>query len=160
MTQQRWMPPPANLVKINFDGAVFSKENYSGVGVVIRDENGQVLGSCTKHLPQAYSAMEVKAMAAATGVTQIILEGDSLAVIKALREGEQLLSPIGLLLVDVRMLSQSFQKLFYSHSKREGNSVAYSVARYASSIPNFLVWMENVPPRIQSLVQVDLVSLH
>lgn len=66
--QQPWMPPPANLVKINFDNAVFSKENISGIGVVVRDENGLVLGSCSKRLPQAYSAMEVKAMAAATAL--------------------------------------------------------------------------------------------
>ena len=145
--QQLWVPPPTNLVKRNFDGAVFSKENISRIEVVIKDENGLVLGSCTKHLPQAYNA-------------RVILEGDSLTVIKALREGEQLLSPTGLLLEDVRMFSQSFETLLYSYSKREGNSVAHGLARYSSSIPDFLVWMEDVPPRIQSLVQADLPSLH
>ena len=50
-TQQHCVPPPANLVKINFDGAVFSKDNFFGVGAVIRDKNGLVLGSCTKRLP-------------------------------------------------------------------------------------------------------------
>ena len=86
------MPPLANLVKINFDGAVFSKENISGICVLVRGENGLVLGSCSKHLPQACGAMEVKAMAAATalvfaydiGARWVILEGDSLTVIKAL----------------------------------------------------------------------------
>ena len=57
------------------------------------------------------------------------------------------------------MLSQSFQKLLYSHTKREGNSVAHSLARYANNIPDFLVWMEDVPPCIQSFVQADLASL-
>ena len=144
-TQQRWVPLPVNLVKINFDDAVFSKDNFFGVGAVIRDENGLVLGLCTKRLPQAYNAVEVEALAATTtlalakdlGLTRVILEGDSPVVIKALRKEEQLLSPTGLLLEDVRMLSQSFQKLLYSHTKREGNSVAYSLARYANSIPNF-----------------------
>ena len=166
-TQQHWVPPPANLVKINFDGAVFSNDNFSGVGAKIRDENGLVLGSCTKRLAQAYSVVEVEALATTSalafandlGVTRVILEGDSLVVIKALREEEQLLSPTSLLLEDVRMLSQSFQKLLYSHTKREGNSVAHSLARYASSIPKFFVWMEDVPPCIQSLIQDDLASL-
>ena len=141
------MPPPANFVKINFDGAVFSKDNLSGLGAVIRDEYGLVLGSCSKLLPQAYSAMVVEALAAATalalaedlGMTRVILEGDSLVIINALREEEQILSPIGLLLEDVRMLSISFQKLLYSHTKREGNSVAHNLTRYTNSIPNFLV---------------------
>ena len=57
------------------------------------------------------------------------------------------------------MLSQSFQKLLYSHTKREGNFVAYSLARYANSIPDFLVWMEDIPPCIQSFVQANLASL-
>ena len=165
--QQRWEPPPANFVKINFDGAVFSKDKFSGVGAVIRDENGLVLGSCSKHLPQAYSAVEVEALAAATalalaedlGMQRVILEGDSLVIIKALREEEQFFSPVGLLLEDVRMLSLSFQQLLYSHTKREGNSVAHNLARYANSIPEFLVWMEDVPPCIQSFVQADLASL-
>ena len=134
---------------------------------MVRDENGLVLGSCSKRLPQAYSAVEVEAMAAATvliftndiGVRGVILEGDSLAVIKALREGEQPLSPTGPLLEHVRMYSQRFETVLYSHSKREGNSVAHSLARYANSISDFLVWMEDVPPHIQSLVQVDLACL-
>ena len=111
--------------------------------------------------------MEVEALAAATalalaedlGMTRVILEGDSLVIIKALREEEQFLSPIGLLLEDVRMLSLSFQKLLYSHTKREGNSVTHNLARYTNSIPDFLVWMEDIPQCIQSFIQVDLASL-
>ena len=163
--QQRWVPPPANFVKINFDGAVFSKDKFSRVGAVIREENGLVLGSCSKHLPQAYSAVEVEALAAATalalaedlGMQRVILEGDSLVIIIALREEEQIFSPIGLLLEDVRRLSLSFQQLLYSHTKREGNSVAHNLARYANSIPDFLVWMEDVPPCIQSLDRKSVV---
>ncbi|XP_075663127.1 uncharacterized protein LOC142632642 [Castanea sativa] len=163
-SQTRWLPPPGNLVKINFDGAVFSRENISGIGVVVRDENGLVLGSCTKRLSQAYSVMETEAMEAATalvfaselGVRQAILKGDSLAVIKALIETKYPLSPLGL--EDVRMFSQRFDKMLYSHTKREGNFVAHSLARYPISIPDFLVWTEDVPPHVQKFVQADLAS--
>ena len=134
---------------------------------MIRDENGLVLGSCSKHLPQAYSVVEVEALAAATalalardlGMQRVILKGDSLIIIKALREEEQFFSPIGLSLEDVRRLSLSFQKLLYSPTKREGNSVAHNLARYANSIPDFFVWMEDVPTCIQSFVQADWASL-
>ncbi|XP_075656037.1 uncharacterized protein LOC142626133 [Castanea sativa] len=142
-------------------------ENKSRIGVVVKNEDGLVLGSCTKRLSQAYSALEIEAMAAATalvfaselGVRQAILEGDSMAVIKALKEFEDTLSPSGLLLEDIRMFSQRFDTFLYSHTRREGNSVAHSLARYALSIPNFLVWIEDVPPHIQHFVRVDLVSL-
>ena len=93
------------------------------------------------------------------GIRQAILERDSLAVIKALKESEYPLSPSGLLLEDVRMFSQRFDTMLYSRTKREGNSVAHNLARHAISISDFLVWIEDVPPHIQNFVQVDLTSL-
>ena len=39
------------LVKINFNDAIFAKENKSGVGVVVRDEEGHVIATCAKKLP-------------------------------------------------------------------------------------------------------------
>ena len=43
-----WKPPSTNMLKINFDGAVFRKENRSGVGVVIRNFEGLVLASLSQ----------------------------------------------------------------------------------------------------------------
>ena len=124
--QIKWLPPPVNLVKINFDGTVFSKENKSEIGVVVRNENGLVLGSCTKRLSQSYSATEIEAMAATTalvftselGVRRAILEGFSMDIIKALKEFKYPLSPLGLLLEDVIMFSQNIDTMLYSHTKR------------------------------------------
>ena len=91
------------------------------------------------------------------GIMQTILEGDSLAMIKALKEDVHSLAPTSLLIEDVRILSQNFDQLLYSHTKREGNSMAHSLTRYAIGIPDFLVWMEDVPPHIWSVLQIDLV---
>ena len=66
-------------------------------------------------------------------------------VIKGLREDESLLVPYGLLLEDAKILSRHFDELRYSHTKREGNNLAHSLVRYVVSIPDFLVWMEDVP---------------
>jgi len=65
----RWSCPQGGLVKINFDGAVFSESNQSLVGVVIRDNNGAVLASCSEKLHQAYKPDEVEALAALKAVT-------------------------------------------------------------------------------------------
>ena len=43
-----WIPPPANSLKINFDGALFKDINKSGLGVVIRNDLGQVLASLSE----------------------------------------------------------------------------------------------------------------
>ena len=81
----RWQPPLADLMKINFDGVVFSSENVSGIGVVIRNNLGLVIASCSQRLPQDHSSNEVEALAATKalsfaaeiGITKVVLEGDS-----------------------------------------------------------------------------------
>ena len=60
-------------------------------------------------------------------------------MIKALREDVSSLSPTSLLVEDVKALSHNFDELLYSHTKREGNQVVHSLARYAIGISDFLV---------------------
>ena len=163
-TRCKWKPPPSGTFKINFDGANFPTDKKSGIGVVIRDSRGLVIASCSKVVHQMLGASEVEAMAATwalsfaadVGVNRAVLEGDSLDVIAGLREDRMVLVPYGLLLEDTRFLSQQFDELRYSHTKREGNRLAHSLARYAVGIPDFLVWMEDVPPQFYSVFQTDL----
>ena len=64
-----WSSPQDGLVKINFDRAIFSESNQSGVEVVIRDNNGAVLASCSEKIHQAYKPDKVEALAALKAVT-------------------------------------------------------------------------------------------
>ena len=67
-------------------------------------------------------------------------------MINALRERVSLLTPTSLLIEDVKVLSQRFDQLLYSPTKRDGNQVAHSLAKYAIRISDFFVWMKDVPP--------------
>ena len=90
--QTRWNPPPHGFVKINCDEVVFSKENYVGLGVVIRNCDGLVLASQTRRLHQAFTPEVCEALAAhrcATlalelGFSKAVLEGDSQQLMSAL----------------------------------------------------------------------------
>ncbi|XP_075661753.1 uncharacterized protein LOC142631464 [Castanea sativa] len=127
-------------------------EKKSGIGVVIRDNRGFVIASCSKVVHQELGLSDVEVMAVVwalsfasnVGVRRAVLKGDSMAVISGLREDEKILVPYGLLLEDAELLSQQFDELCYSHIKREGNSLSYSLARYAVCISNFLVWIEDI----------------
>ena len=44
----RWRLPPNGSVKVNFDGALFSKENVAGLGIIIRDDHGLVLAALSQ----------------------------------------------------------------------------------------------------------------
>ncbi|XP_023917796.1 uncharacterized protein LOC112029338 [Quercus suber] len=108
-----WRPPPFELFKINFDGAVFAHDKKSGIGVVIRDHQGLVIASCSKPVHQVLRSNDIEAKAAGwalsfaldVGVKRAVLEGDSLTVIKGLMEEESLLIPMGLLNEDAKQLS-------------------------------------------------------
>lgn len=118
-----WEAHPADTVKINLDGAVFSGENKSGIGVVIRDCLGLVIASCSKIVQQAYSNSENEALVAATalsftaniGINKAIFKGDLLVVIKELNEHDALLSSIGPWIEDAKTYANSFFQLLYSN---------------------------------------------
>ena len=38
-----WHPPAPGLVKVNFDGAFFSRENIVGLGIIIQNDQGLVM---------------------------------------------------------------------------------------------------------------------
>jgi len=69
--------------------------------VVIKDSRGLVIASCSKAVHQVLGSPNIEAMATAwalsfaldVGAKRAVLEGNSLAVIKGLREGERLLVP-------------------------------------------------------------------
>ena len=114
---------------------------------MIRDHRGRVIASCSKLIHQQLCSNEIEALAAGfalsfaleVGVKRAILEGGSLSVIKGLVEEKRLLVPLGLLIEDTKRLSHSFDKLCYSHTKRECNALTHNLARYAICIPDFLV---------------------
>ena len=92
-----WRPPNHNYVKINFDGALFSKENRAGIGVVIPTKQGwSWLHFHSKYLyPQQYwrwrhllheFAVEIGVNRVRGGARNFCLGGPSATLIHLLRQ--------------------------------------------------------------------------
>ena len=60
----RWKPPDFGLYKINFDGALFADQGSAGLGVVMRDWEGQVIGALSEKVRHVGSVDLVVALAA------------------------------------------------------------------------------------------------
>ena len=92
------------------------------------------------------------------GVQHAILETDSLVLVKALREGTEFLSTVGLVSDEIRNMVNIFTELHYSHVKKEGNIVAHKLARYAICVLDFVMWMKDVPPPLFPIVLGDIAG--
>ena len=65
---QHWTPPPQGMYKANVDAAVFKEQRCCGIGVVIRNDKGQMMGALCKKINLPWGALEAEAKAAETGI--------------------------------------------------------------------------------------------
>ena len=56
----QWKPPDAGYIKTNFDGAIFEDLHAAGIGVVIRDEHGEVIAALAGKIPIPDSVLTLK----------------------------------------------------------------------------------------------------
>ena len=63
-----WQPPRPGLYKVNVDGALFYADNTAGLGVVIRNEHGQVMVSLSERTLLPSLVIEVEVLAARRGL--------------------------------------------------------------------------------------------
>lgn len=85
----KWKPPEGAVVKTNFDGAMFVESDQAGIGVVVRNNRGQVMVALAEKIPKPASTETLKVLAARRAVQFIhelgfvhsIFEGDAETVI-------------------------------------------------------------------------------
>ena len=149
------------------DGAIFVGNNCSGLGVVVHDKEGLAIASMATRVPQQLQPIEIEALAAykaivfarELGLSQVVLEGDSSTVMSALNSSNPRLAPFGLPVQDTLNVATDFSKLSYSHTKREGNSVAHNLAQLAANILNCVIWMEDIPTDVMSFYHANLADI-
>ncbi|KAL4598870.1 hypothetical protein ACB092_11G088100 [Castanea dentata] len=123
-TESRWCPPPNSRFKLNFDAAIFSNMKCSGIGAIIRNEKGEVMGAMSAKCPQVQDSMEAEVLACRRalefaidiGFSELVIEGDNAQW------------------AEIKLVG------------RDANGVAHSLARYAKTIAEDVYWLEDSPP--------------
>ncbi len=137
------------------------------MGVIIRDGQGLPIAALCKRFKCLHSVDDAEALAAREamqfameiGILDAEFEGDSITICKALRCQDQFLASYGAIIEDVFFLARALQRCSFSHVKREGNRVAHLLARRAIELQDdFLVWLEDVPPYLESVIQSEFNS--
>ena len=125
------------------------------------------MASLTQQIPLPGSVIKVEVLATRKaleltvelGFNNIILEGDSEILIKSLAKGGKSLSHYGHLIAGIHVLMARFSSPSLSHVRRHCNRLAHALARRASSTPDLSIWMEEIPPDLNSVYMADLSGL-
>jgi len=88
----RWSKPDAGFIKLNWDAALDVRQNRMGVGIIARDELGEVRAALCTTLPyiqnpsvaETVGARRAVEFARERGFSSIVIEGDSREVVLAL----------------------------------------------------------------------------
>jgi ribonuclease HI len=137
---QGWEPSVINFLKANWDVAIRQTENIMGIGVSICDGEGHVIATLSEQVKAVYDPITDEAMAARravefcheVGVFDVILEGDSLLVVKVVKDKKPNWLPYGQIIDDIKKDLGSIRQWNIRHVKRAANKAAYELSSFAT----------------------------
>jgi len=137
-----WRPPPHPFFKMNFDAAIFNEKGRSGFGAMIRNEHGEVMAALFAIGPSVLGSEEAETLACRKAMeffvgaefTELIIEGDSNNVMRALSSSSPGLSVVGNVVADIQCLICGLRRVSINWVKGDCNRVAHVLARFASNL--------------------------
>jgi hypothetical protein len=166
---ERWRKPPADYLKLNFDGAFFQQTKTGGWGFVIRDSEGDHVGSGAGHIAAVTEASHAEGIACIhaiqfavdAGIHKVELETDCLTMKVALSSNIYDDAQGGSLFREIKiLLGINFIDFRIVHASRVCNNVAHSLATLGSklNVGSMVIWHDDeVPEDVISLLAADLV---
>ena len=158
----RWVKPPTDKVKINFDAAFFESTREGAWGFVARSDTGQFIAAAAGKLSNVRDAFAAEAEAcvaaaegaSAIGLHRVIFESDCQTLVYALQSRSHDLAPIGVLLKEVRSICiGSFESYSFQFVPRTCNAVAHLLAQHGLRSDSTCVgWEDDAPSFIVDLV--------
>ena len=164
---ERWTPPSEGWYKVNVDGAVFNELGSCGIGIVIRNERGEIMGAMSKRMDLPLGALEVEAkafeegllLAGDLGLKHIVLEGDAQVVTDALMGCSSPPTSIQMIIEGIQRLNCNGLVWKVSNVCRTSNMAAHRMARNAKCVNDSVIWVEDIPPIIEFQVIKDVTVL-
>ncbi|MBA0686936.1 hypothetical protein Goari_014503, partial [Gossypium aridum] len=133
---ERWRILEWLNLKINFDVTFNKQEKRSCSGIVIRDSNGEILGSKTvlnNNIPSVFAAkaltcVQTVQMSLKMGLSMVEVKGDALLVIRKSQSNGLDKPKKGACIRDIQQLKRGFQICWFKHTPRMANRVAHTLA--------------------------------
>ncbi|KAF5445799.1 hypothetical protein F2P56_034822 [Juglans regia] len=161
----RWKKPREGVTKINWDAAFLKSSKRMGIGIVFRDQEGDILLSACIPLSSVMTAAQAEAnalwkalkMCEELRIGEAELEGDALSIVNAINNREENWEWGGQTIEDIRGLLHNRPQWHVTHTFREANKVADFLAKFSLNVNEEVIWMEDGPEGLYSLVLQDKV---
>uniref|UniRef100_A0A803PDX1 Uncharacterized protein n=2 Tax=Cannabis sativa TaxID=3483 RepID=A0A803PDX1_CANSA len=153
LSPERWVKLPLGAYKLNVDASLDVNSNTIGIGTIVRDTTGNVLGCLCKSLFGTFPVIlaEVVALMVALdwsftlGLPLHVVESDCLALVLALPKRFSLCDELSSLLDDIASLLSIFLEASLIHVRRTPNKAAHESAVHALTV-NVLNSQHNCSP--------------
>ncbi|KAL8116352.1 hypothetical protein AgCh_022741 [Apium graveolens] len=154
---QVWVRPKIGAVKVTVDAEIFAESFSYGIGMLARNDMGEVIWGRSESYPGNVCADFAEAMVVKEALSwcklnkwqEIVLESDCLSVVQALRCSITMRSPLGYIIRECReMLKELNIEVFYI--KRSANEAAHVLARESSSFSGRVFDGRSVPVSLES----------
>jgi ribonuclease HI len=161
----RWSPPPRNSLKLNVD-AHLKDDGRLGLGLVLRGEDGSIVGAATKaengsenvELSEVMGLVEAIKMIEERHLQNVIIEMDSAVIVRAIQRDSYPRKYWGKLAESCARVLKDRNDITLQWTSKKGNEAAHQLARWAISEPNRF-WTQNYPICIMQQAQKDLPSV-
>ncbi|RLN32926.1 hypothetical protein C2845_PM03G31700 [Panicum miliaceum] len=159
----RWEKPQSGYVKLNVDTAFFEQSGLTGLGIVARNEKGEVILAAHRLMTGCSDAEEAELMACKEGLKlafqwidePIVLETDCLSVCKAIKSKEDNIGQLMFSLQEVVELIDEHFEVVIQHCRRDQNRVAHFLVQSACKELSSKVWIRHIPEVVAPFVADD-----
>ena len=133
--------------------------------MVIWNNLGLVIASLSKKVPLPISMADVETMATIWPLALLKILAYLPSFLREIRKWSWLMTALegndnsfasfGLLITYALLYTVTFNHISFSHTCRQGNSIAHNLARHARHVNSLAVWMEDVTPHLNDILLVD-----
>ncbi|KAI5011761.1 hypothetical protein ZWY2020_013898 [Hordeum vulgare] len=164
---QRWTKPPPGWTKLNIDGAFSAGNQTRGAGMILRNEEGQVIFSSCRFLRACSSALEAELAACMEGISiarawsvlPMIVELDCSCAVQMIVEKGIDRSPHATLVMQLKQALGKIGEHVIAHVVRSRNVSADALARLGRTISQrTAVWLRGIPEEVDTLCKEDSIG--
>lgn len=159
----RWSPPPVGFYKLNTDGAVDVVNGKRGLGAVLRNEYGDLMGACAFPIFGNFSPLVTELLALKAGLQfaldtrtlPILVETDCSEAVRLVNSTDHCWAEEGVLIADVKALMYDVGVSTISFQPRECNSTAHCIAKFALTEQSAFTCIEDGPDWLMESINND-----